>query len=155
MFLPGNLQEAVQAGITQNKSGLLVPVSRGISKAENPGKAAIELRDAINAARNVVLSPDTAIVSTSAQDEFIKFALSLDVLRFGEFMLKSGRQSPYFFNAGLFNSGRALAKLGKFYAQAIYVSVEVIYTPPPFNVHIRIQRLNLMYCLDRRIKALH
>ena len=53
------------------------------------------------------------------QKDFIEFALALDVLRFGEFTLKSGRTSPYFFNAGLFNSGRALARLGQFYAAAI------------------------------------
>jgi len=51
--------------------------------------------------------------------EFLKFALDYGVLRFGNFTLKSGRVSPYFFNAGLFNSGAALARLGKFYAQAI------------------------------------
>jgi len=51
--------------------------------------------------------------------EFIEFALAQDVLRFGEFELKSGRISPYFFNAGLFNSGAALAQLGRFYAAAI------------------------------------
>lgn len=51
--------------------------------------------------------------------DFIEFALSREVLKFGEFTLKSGRISPYFFNAGLFNSGRDLAKLGEFYAQAI------------------------------------
>lgn len=53
------------------------------------------------------------------QREFIQFALDHDVLRFGDFTLKSGRQSPYFFNTGLFNSGRALARLGEFYARAI------------------------------------
>ncbi len=53
------------------------------------------------------------------QKDFIEFALALDVLRFGEFTLKSGRTSPYFFNAGLFNSGRALARLGQFYAASI------------------------------------
>lgn len=51
--------------------------------------------------------------------DFIDFALSREVLKFGEFTLKSGRISPYFFNAGLFNTGRDLAKLGEFYAQAI------------------------------------
>lgn len=50
---------------------------------------------------------------------FINLCLELGVLRFGEFKLKSGRTSPYFFNAGLFNSGRALAELGKSYAAAI------------------------------------
>ena len=44
--------------------------------------------------------------------DFIEFALSRNVLKFGEFTLKSGRKSPYFFNAGLFNSGADLARLG-------------------------------------------
>lgn len=51
--------------------------------------------------------------------DFIDLALDLDVLRFGEFTLKSGRTSPYFFNAGLFNTGERLAALGRFYAEAI------------------------------------
>ena len=50
---------------------------------------------------------------------FIKLCLELGVLRFGEFKLKSGRTSPYFFNAGLFNSGSALAELGRAYAATI------------------------------------
>ncbi|MBU2967047.1 orotate phosphoribosyltransferase [Amphritea sp. 2_MG-2023] len=56
------------------------------------------------------------------QREFIEFAIDKEVLRFGEFTLKSGRTSPYFFNAGLFNSGAALARLGKCYAAAIQQS---------------------------------
>lgn len=53
------------------------------------------------------------------QKAFIEFAIERKVLRFGRFKLKSGRESPYFFNAGLFNDGLALARLGRFYAQAI------------------------------------
>jgi orotate phosphoribosyltransferase len=53
------------------------------------------------------------------QREFLDFALKSQVLRFGDFTLKSGRKSPYFFNAGLFNRGAALARLGRYYAQAI------------------------------------
>jgi orotate phosphoribosyltransferase len=57
-------------------------------------------------------------VMTSPRN-FIQLCLDLGVLRFGEFKLKSGRLSPYFFNAGLFNTGRAIAELGRCYAQAI------------------------------------
>lgn len=54
--------------------------------------------------------------------DFIEFALARDALRFGSFTLKSGRQSPYFFNAGTFHSGLSLARLGRFYADAIVAS---------------------------------
>ncbi len=63
---------------------------------------------------------------------FIDLCLELGVLRFGEFKLKSGRLSPYFFNAGLFNSGRALAELGRAYADAVQgarFSFDVLFGP--------------------------
>ena len=54
--------------------------------------------------------------------QFIAFAIKKEVLRFGEFKTKAGRRSPYFFNAGLFNDGESLMKLGEFYAAAILKS---------------------------------
>jgi len=68
----------------------------------------------------------------SYQKDFLDFALNTGVLRFGEFTLKSGRISPYFFNAGLFNTGNSLAKLGRYYAQAIAdsgIEFDVLYGP--------------------------
>ncbi len=64
--------------------------------------------------------------------EFIQFALDCGVLKFGEFQLKSGRVSPYFFNAGLFNTGEKLGKLGEFYAKALIASnlkIDLLYGP--------------------------
>ena len=55
----------------------------------------------------------------SNRGDFVRFALEQGVLRFGEFKVKSGRISPYFFNAGLFNSGRSVGRLADFYAQAL------------------------------------
>ncbi len=69
---------------------------------------------------------------TTYQQEFIRFALQHGVLRFGEFVLKSGRTSPYFFNSGLFNSGGSLARLARFYAAAITASgldFDMLYGP--------------------------
>lgn len=66
------------------------------------------------------------------QHDFIRYALDCGVLKFGEFELKSGRVSPYFFNTGLFNTGAQLQKLGKFYAQALIASginVDIFYGP--------------------------
>ena len=66
------------------------------------------------------------------QKDFIDFAIQAGVLRFGEFTLKSGRTSPYFFNAGLFNTGDHLARLGRCYAQAIVdsgINFDVLFGP--------------------------
>lgn len=66
------------------------------------------------------------------QQEFLAFALQQGVLRFGEYTLKSGRISPYFFNAGLFQTGSALSRLGQFYAQAIVdsgLSFDMLFGP--------------------------
>ena len=66
------------------------------------------------------------------QKDFISYALDCGVLKFGEFLLKSGRTSPYFFNTGLFNTGAQLGKLGHFYAQALIqsgIKPDILYGP--------------------------
>ena len=66
------------------------------------------------------------------QKEFIAYSLECGVLKFGEFQLKSGRISPYFFNTGLYNTGVKLGKLGEFYAQALIQSElkpDILYGP--------------------------
>ncbi|MDX3905949.1 MAG: orotate phosphoribosyltransferase [Pigmentiphaga sp.] len=64
--------------------------------------------------------------------DFVRFATELGVLRFGAFTTKAGRLSPYFFNAGLFNSGAAVGRLAEFYAQALLASgveFDMLYGP--------------------------
>lgn len=66
------------------------------------------------------------------QKDFIRYALDCGVLKFGQFQLKSGRSSPYFFNTGLFNTGAQLGNLGRFYAQALQQSgltPDILYGP--------------------------
>jgi orotate phosphoribosyltransferase len=66
------------------------------------------------------------------QKQFIQYALDCNVLKFGEFKLKSGRISPYFFNTGLFNTGEKLGRLGQFYAQTLIESkleIDMLYGP--------------------------
>lgn len=66
------------------------------------------------------------------QKQFLQYCIDRGVLRFGEFTLKSGRISPYFFNAGLFNTGADLSALGNFYAEAIQhagVDFNIVFGP--------------------------
>ncbi|MBK1671924.1 orotate phosphoribosyltransferase [Ectothiorhodospira shaposhnikovii] len=68
----------------------------------------------------------------SYRTQFLKFCMERGILRFGSFKLKSGRTSPYFFNAGLFNTGRDLARLGGFYARTLVESdsrVDMLFGP--------------------------
>lgn len=68
----------------------------------------------------------------NSKASFVQFALECNVLQFGEFTLKSGRVSPYFFNAGLFNSGSMLARLGEFYAQRLLdsgIEIDMLFGP--------------------------
>jgi orotate phosphoribosyltransferase len=87
--------------------------------------------------KNVICSvlarkDNSGFLMQNYQKEFIEFAIQQGVLRFGEFTLKSGRVSPYFFNAGLFNTGSALARLGRFYAAALEdsgIEYDVVFGP--------------------------
>lgn len=123
----GDLEATVCAGVRGDGSGLLVNVSRGISRAKDPAAAAQDFCRQINAARaTAARAPATSAAEASGlegyQREFIELALQHEVLRFGSFTLKSGRTSPYFFNAGLFQTGVALADVGAHYAAAIQAS---------------------------------
>lgn len=101
------------------------------------------------------------------QQQFLDYCLERGVLRFGEFTLKSGRISPYFFNAGLFNSGADLDALGRFYAQAIQhagIDFDVLFGPAYKGIPLaaitaaslyREFGVNKPYAFDRKEKKEH
>jgi orotate phosphoribosyltransferase len=101
------------------------------------------------------------------QREFIEFALAKQVLRFGEFTLKSGRTSPYFFNAGLFKTGGDLARLGRFYAAALVdakIDYDVVFGPAYKGIPIATTTtvalydqhgLDVPYCFNRKEAKTH
>ena len=101
------------------------------------------------------------------QREFIRFAIERGVLRFGAFTLKSGRTSPYFFNAGLFNSGLALAQLGRFYAAAVVesgIAFDVLFGPAYKGIPLAAatavalaeqHQLDLPWCFNRKEAKTH
>ncbi len=101
------------------------------------------------------------------QRDFIEFAIERGVLKFGEFTLKSGRISPYFFNAGLFNRGGDLAKLGRFYADALTdasVKFDVLFGPAYKGIPIATttavaladhHSLDVPYCFNRKEAKTH
>jgi len=133
----GDLEACCHAAVTEDGYGLLLPISRGISAAPDPAEAARSFRDCINAVRKAKAAGSGRATTKAAklipyQRDFIELALSRQVLKFGQFTLKSGRSSPYFFNAGLFNSGSAQAKLCSAYAARIAKSgleFDVIFGP--------------------------
>lgn len=101
------------------------------------------------------------------QRDFIEFAIARGVLKFGEFTLKSGRVSPYFFNAGLFNRGGDLAKLGRFYANALVdagVEFDVLFGPAYKGIPIATTTavaladhhdIDTPYCFNRKEAKTH
>lgn len=101
------------------------------------------------------------------QQQFIEFAIERQVLRFGEFTLKSGRKSPYFFNSGLFNDGASLSRLGEYYAEAIRDSgleFDMIFGPAYKGIPLasavtmawwRQFNESLPYCFDRKEEKDH
>ncbi|PSU49821.1 orotate phosphoribosyltransferase [Photobacterium frigidiphilum] len=101
------------------------------------------------------------------QRQFIEFALEKGVLKFGEFTLKSGRISPYFFNAGLFNTGRDLARLGRFYAEALVdagIDYDVLFGPAYKGIPIATTTavaladhhdIDTPYCFNRKEAKTH
>jgi orotate phosphoribosyltransferase len=101
------------------------------------------------------------------QRDFIEFAMAKEVLKFGEFTLKSGRKSPYFFNAGLFNSGRDLARLGRFYAAALVdanIQYDVLFGPAYKGIPIasatavqlaEVHDQDVPYCFNRKEAKTH
>ena len=101
------------------------------------------------------------------QKEFIEFSIEKQVLKFGEFTLKSGRISPYFFNAGLFNTGRDLARLGRFYAAALQdsgIAYDLLFGPAYKGIPIATTTavalsndydLDVPYCFNRKEAKTH
>jgi orotate phosphoribosyltransferase len=101
------------------------------------------------------------------KQEFIQFAIDNQVLRFGEFTLKSGRISPYFFNAGLFNTGAQLARLGRYYASAIIdsgIQFDTLFGPAYKGIPLASttaialaehHNVNIPYCFNRKEAKAH
>ncbi len=102
------------------------------------------------------------------KQEFIRFMVDSDVLRFGEFTLKSGRKSPIFMNAGLYQSGFQLARLGEFYARAIHdtygLEFDVLFGPAYKGIPLAVATVmalstlygaDIRYCANRKEVKLH
>lgn len=99
-------------------------------------------------------------------ERFIQLALDYQVLKFGDFTLKSGRQSPYFFNAGLFNTGHALKLLGECYAEVLAnsgIEYDMVFGPAykgiplvsSLAIALASKGLDIPYCFDRKEAKAH
>ena len=184
----GNLHDTLFYGMNQKGSGLIVPISRGISTQPNPKLAAQEFHQQIQTMRNQRLAEynnnnsnsnnnsssstnEASIASTATlssappppppptdepqlldhQREFIQFSIQQKVLQFGTYTLKSGRVSPYFFNAGLFHTGYALYQLGLAYATTIMTSSRLTTTQRYVHAHF----VRLLFLLFTYISCMY
>jgi uridine monophosphate synthetase len=182
-FQGGDLDSAVQAGVRLSDGlGLLVPVSRGISRAKDPKQAAKELREQLNQAREKAVKNAAVAASSSPskkakvsstteiadhQRKFFALAIRCGVLKFGQFTLKSGRISPYFFNAGLFNTGSAVHDLASCYAQTLVdsnIEFDVLFGPAYKGIPLAAtvastlsseHQLDVPYCYNRKEEKDH
>ncbi len=109
----------------------------------------------------VAPQPSALIYMFAFRQDFIRFAIGQNVLRFGEFQTKAGRLSPYFFNAGLFDDGASLKQLSQFYAQSILaakIPFDMLYGPAYKGIPLAAgtaialveQGRNVPYCFNRK-----
>ncbi|MDP0589436.1 MAG: orotate phosphoribosyltransferase [Candidatus Endonucleobacter bathymodioli] len=101
------------------------------------------------------------------QEEFLQLSLQEQVISLGDFTLKSGRRSPYFFNAGLFNTGKAMSKLGQFYAKALVssgVNFDILFGPAYKGIPLvtatvvalaQKHQRNVYWCFNRKEEKEH
>lgn len=125
----GDLEESVKYGMRDDGMGIVFNVSRGISRASDMTAKINEYKEQI---KNIKITDKPSSKLLPYQREFIEFAIKHEVLRFGSFKLKSGRMSPFFFNAGRFSTGEAMNKLGYYYFSALQqnpIDFDIIFGP--------------------------